>query len=72
MGRICSTHGEDEKCIQNFSRNPLNLRNLVKNGRIILKWLLKTYGWDVDWVQLPQTRAQCCDVVNWIMNFRVP
>jgi hypothetical protein len=41
MGGPCSTHGKDEKCIQNFSRITFkgrdHLGNLGVGGRLILK-----------------------------------
>jgi hypothetical protein len=44
MGEKCSTHGEDEKCIQNFSEKREREKPLVKPRNIwtiILKWILE-------------------------------
>lgn len=45
--RACSTHDSYNKCIQHSSKNHKtrnHLEGLSKNGRIILKQILKEYG----------------------------
>jgi hypothetical protein len=37
MGGTYSTHGEDEKCVQNFRRKTKHKRIIGVDGRIILK-----------------------------------
>jgi hypothetical protein len=47
MGRACSTHWEEEKCIQGFggkARRKETTRKTDVGGRIILKWVLEK--WD--------------------------
>jgi hypothetical protein len=40
MGRACSIHGRDEKCIQNFIvKAGEHLGELGIDGRLILKWI---------------------------------
>lgn len=46
MGGACSTRDSDEKCIQNCNWNAWkkesHLGNVSVEGKIILKWILKT------------------------------
>jgi len=53
-----TTYGEHEKLIQNIYQKTWSkestLRDLVINGRIILKWILKNLGMSVDWIQQTQ------------------
>jgi hypothetical protein len=47
MGGACSTHGPDERCIQNFSRKTEgkgHSEDLGVDGRIILEWILEKWG----------------------------
>jgi hypothetical protein len=52
MGGACSTHRVDEKCIQKFWLKSLkgkdHSEDLVTDGRIILKWISRKYGFDND------------------------
>jgi hypothetical protein len=42
------------------------------DGRIILKWILKTWDGDMDWIELAQDRDRWRALVNAVMNLRVP
>jgi hypothetical protein len=69
----CSTHGRDEKCIQNFGRELKGraLENLDVDRRIILEWILgKQDG--VLWIGFTWLRVQWRALLNTVMNLRVP
>jgi hypothetical protein len=43
------------------------------DGRLILKWLFERLdGGNIDWINLAQDRDRQWDVVNVVMNPRVP
>jgi hypothetical protein len=42
------------------------------DGRIILKWILKTWIGGMYWIELTQDRDRWRAVVNAVMNLRVP
>jgi hypothetical protein len=42
------------------------------DGRIILKWILKTWDGDMDWIELAQDRDRWRVLVNAVMNVWVP
>jgi hypothetical protein len=42
------------------------------DGRIILKWILKKWDVGMDWIELAEDRDRWQDLVNAIMNLRVP
>jgi hypothetical protein len=49
MGRACSVHGGDEKCVQNVGKpeGKRPLRRPCVDERIILKWVLGKQVWRV-------------------------
>jgi hypothetical protein len=75
MGRLCSTHGRDEKSIQYFEwqterKSPLGRprRRWENNIRIDLTEL----RWeDVDWIHVSQDRDQWRVLVNAVVKFCV-
>jgi hypothetical protein len=42
------------------------------DGRIILKWIFKMWDGCMDWIELSQNRDRWPDLVNAVMNLRVP
>jgi hypothetical protein len=76
MGNPCSTHGRNEKCVQNFVAKPEWRRTL---GRPKRRWEenirkdLREVEWEgADWLNLAQYRDQWRAVVNMVMKLRVP
>ena len=54
-------------------RKKEHLEDLSIEGRVILKWIFKNVGWEgVDFIGLAQDRDRWRDLVNTVMNFRVP
>jgi hypothetical protein len=42
------------------------------DGRIILKWIFKTWDGGMDWIELAQDRGKWWALVNVVMNLWVP
>jgi hypothetical protein len=42
------------------------------DGRTILKSNFRKYYWSIDWIDLVQNRDRWKDLVNVVMNLRVP
>ena len=42
------------------------------DGRIILKWILRSEMVGMDWIELAQDRDRCRALVNAVMNLQVP
>jgi hypothetical protein len=75
MGGTCSAHGGDKEYYTQkmLVEKPERKRPpgyLDVDGRIILKWILVME--DVDWIHLAQDRDRRRDLVNIVMNLRVP
>jgi len=42
------------------------------NGRIILKWIFRKWYGGMDWIDLAQNRDRWKELVNAVMNLRIP
>jgi len=42
------------------------------DGRIILKWISWKWDGDMDWIDVALDRDRWCELVNAVMNLRVP
>jgi hypothetical protein len=42
------------------------------DGMIILRWILESGMWDMDWIDLTQDRDRWRALVNAVMKLRVP
>jgi len=76
MDGTCSTHGRDVKYIQNFGRKTWRKLPL---GRLWRRWKdntrtdLKEIVWeDVDWIHPVDDTDQWQELLETVMNFRVP
>jgi hypothetical protein len=49
-----------------------HLRDPGVDGRIILKWIFKTWDGSMDWIKLAQDRDRWRALVNAVLRFRVP
>jgi hypothetical protein len=49
-----------------------HFRDIGVDGRIILKWIFKKWDGGMDWLELAQDRDRWRDLVNAVMNHRVP
>ena len=49
-----------------------HLEDLGVNGRIILRWILGSGLWEMDWIVLAQDRDRWRALVNAVMNIRFP
>jgi hypothetical protein len=74
----CSTYGGKREMPTGFWWGDLregdHLGDPGVNGRIILKWIFKTWhgAWGMDWIELAQDRDRWRALVNSVMNLRVP
>jgi hypothetical protein len=82
MGRVCSTNGEKRNAYRILVGKPDKKRPLgrpscrwVNNIKILhnIKMDLREIGWSgMDWIDLAQDRDQWRDLMNTVLNFRVP
>jgi hypothetical protein len=72
MGRTCSTNSGGEEC-REIQEGRDNWEDQDVGGWAILRWILREIGWDgMDWIDLARDRDQWRDLVNAVMNLRVP
>jgi hypothetical protein len=76
MGGACGVHGGGEECIQNLVGRPEGRRALGRSRR---RWednikmdLREITFVDVNWIHLAQDRDRWRDLMNTVMNLRVP
>jgi hypothetical protein len=76
MGRACSTYGEKIEVHTGFwwgnPRKGDHLGDPGVDGRIILKWIFKTWDGAMDWIELAQYRDIWRALVNAVINLRIP
>jgi hypothetical protein len=63
MTTVCWSENLKEKC---------NLKDVGVHGRIISNSTLRKWDEDVDWIHLAQVTDKWRDLVNMVMNLRVP
>jgi hypothetical protein len=76
MGDTCSTHGSDEKCIQNIVGKLERKLSLWRRRRRqednIKMYLRKVRCGSADWINLAQDNDQWPTLVNTLSSFPVP
>jgi hypothetical protein len=76
MGRICSTHVEKKNAYRVLAGTQEGKRPLERPRHkwdYNIKMCIRQIGWDdTDWIHLAQDKDQWRDLVNTIMNIRVP
>jgi hypothetical protein len=76
MYRVCSTYGEDQRCIQGFGWETQEMRSLGRPRRrweYNIKMDLREVGWGgMDWIDVAQDTERWRALVNTVMNLRVP
>ena len=60
MGGACSTYGGKRRGYTGFWGGNLkkrdHLEDRVVDGRIILRWVFRKWGWGTEWIDLAQDR----------------
>jgi hypothetical protein len=75
MGGARSTYGREERFIQDFGGETLGIdlfEDLCEDGSIILKWIFRKWGGEMDWIDLAEDRDRWRALENAVMNLRVP
>ena len=75
MRRVGHVARMSERCIQGFGgkmRERDHLEDPDVDGRIILKWIFRKWYGGMDWTDLFQNRDRWKELVNAVMNLRIP
>jgi len=75
MGGSCGTYGDEERCIQGLVRKHDRKRPLLRHRRMCennIKTGLQEIEFKLDWINLAQNRDRRWNLVNAVMNLRVP